>query len=66
MSCFRKKFFSERVIQYLYLYWNVLPNFVNFNLARSGNAFNIKQTCVYNVYVHKSQKLKSEHYVSTK
>ena len=54
------------MIQYLYLYWNVLPNFVNFNLARSGNAFNIKQTCVYNVYVHKSQKLKSEHYVSTK
>ena len=53
VSCFRKKFFSERVIQY----WNVLPNFVK--LSSSVNAFKA------NLCVHKSQQLKSEHYVSS-
>ena len=53
VSCFRKKFFSERVIQY----WNVLLNFVK--LSSSVNAFKA------NLCVHKSQQLKSEHYVSS-
>ena len=53
VSCFRKKLFSERVIQY----WNVLPNFVK--LSSSVNAFKA------NLCVHKSQQLKSEHYVSS-
>ena len=56
MSYFRKKFFSERVIQY----WNVLPNFVKLSkLFSSVNAFKA------NLCVHKSQQLKSEHYVSS-
>ena len=38
-------------------YWNVLPNFVK--LSSSVNAFKA------NLCVHKSQQLKSEHYVSS-
>ena len=53
VSSFRKKFFSERVIQY----WNVLPNFVK--LSSSVNSFKA------NLSLHKSQQLKSEHYVSS-
>jgi len=49
VSNFRKKFFSERVIQY----WNVLPNFVK--LSSSVNNFKA------NLSVHKSQQLKNEH-----
>ena len=53
VSSFRKKFFSERVIQY----WNVLPNFVKL----SSNVDNFK----VNLSKHKSQQLKSEHSVSS-
>ena len=53
VSSFRKKFFSERVIQY----WNVLPNFVK----QSSSVDNFK--CNLNIY--KNQQLQSEHPVSS-
>ena len=54
VSSFRKKFFSERVIQY----WNVLPNFVN-KLSSSVNSFKA------NLSLHKSQQLENNFSVTS-
>ena len=53
VSNFRKKFFSERVVQY----WNLLPNYVK--LSSSIDSFKA------NLCKHKSQQLEDEHYVSS-